>query len=408
MNLTRLLTVNSPSIADSAATRKPNTPHELFGGNFARVSGPARKTDPAQYCSTPLEISGNTEPVLGTNERHTKKPDRISATALLQRSVVDDFSTRKRRMSGVGLSLADSAKASVKDKLSSVERALTAPEPVPASQPATNADGTVKRKRGRPKKHEQVAKERTVTRKSLRIGDKPAAGPASKAVSALVTLPKPLSVLNFDQLLSPVESTSHNPGGSLDSAGSEKSNNAPLRLHQIAQVNTLSVLLQYVKEHSPRSRLNDTVNEELVLLEFKHNLFRLLEDLVQQHGAIHQLNRRLLEIQRTKNELRKQITDIRTRRSETASEIEQARQEHRAVEKKHRSLLEIVHSIENLKDLVNTGPANNARSETDLSRTVDLQLESFARLFDPEWGLQRRLKAVNAKLASMLQGKENR
>lgn len=302
------------------------------------------------------------------------------------------------------------AKIECSDSIETYDRFSPIKKPkIPTPEPTPNTDEPVKKRRGRPRKHEQVVREMKVTRKSLRISDKPELVQCAAVTVAPLTGPKPLKALDFNQLLSPSDTSdsSQSPGvptfNPLISEAAKLSASASnVSRGPGVHINTLSVLLEYIKEHSPRSKANEIVNEKVILEEYKNNLVRLVENLLATHTSIVDISAQISEAHRKKNEIRKKILKVKDAHSALSSETESVRQELEDSKKKHGEFMSLVQSLEELKKCVNDDdPA------ICLDSTVTTKLNTYNRVFDSQWGLKARLQSVNSSLVSMLHDLED-
>lgn len=281
------------------------------------------------------------------------------------------------------------------DKFSPIKR-KAAPEPESAG-----AEETVKRRRGRPKKTERVVKEKVVTRKSSRITDKPELALKSKASGSSVGGPKPLRVLNLDQLLSPSDTSdsSNSPIVATNPTEIEfkRFGITPLRLHYTQPLSALDVLLQFVKEHSPRPKVNDTINEEIILSEYKLNLLQALGELQGMHSCIFDISNDILDVQRKKNDTRRKILELQKKHTYIKDDIAEVRESLEKSTREYDEFMSLVGSFKQLQQAI-----SDDRFGTSLDACVQEDIESYLQLFDQQWGLAARLKSVNASLRAML------
>lgn len=272
-------------------------------------------------------------------------------------------------------------------------------------EPTDSVEETGKRRRGRPKKNESVPREMTVTRKSSRIVDK--IDTSSKNKSNTTTGAKPLRVMHFDQLLTPTDnSDSQQSSGNLPL--SDQSRNmtdaASIPQHQGNRrnrhglPNTLDVLIQFVKEHTAKPKINDTVNEAMILSEYRLHLISSLEHLRDLHLDIADISNDVYEVQRKKNEVRRKILEVKKEHATTLENIDGVKCEYDNILKSHREFMATVNSLQALKKAIDS---ETPQEDSELS-TNEL-LSVYSGLIDPEWGLASQLRSVNTKLSSMLE-----
>lgn len=265
-------------------------------------------------------------------------------------------------------------------------------------------DPTAKRKRGRPKRTDRVIKERLVTRKSLRIVEMPESSLRAKTIAASANV-KPLRILNIDQLLSPSDG-SESPQNTPEASAISSS---PSFRSKGTNINTLDVLLQYVKEHTPRPKQNDTVNEAAVLSEYKAHLVLSIEHLNSLHLDVFGLSHEISDVQRKKNEVRRRILEIKKKHDSVSSDILLAGKKYDAAKSLHTLFMNTITLMKDLQktvgeDLKTYGEEDKETNpENKFESSVHHKLEAFRDIFDSEWGLGARLHRINNSLRSMLQ-----
>lgn len=272
-------------------------------------------------------------------------------------------------------------------------------------EPTDSVDEVVKRRRGRPKKNERVPKEMTVTRKSSRIVDK--ADTSSIAKSNAAAGAKPLRVMHFDQLLTPTENTD-SPQSSRNLPFDEHNhqNTGEVSLHQRQGIrrnrnglpNTLDVLLQFVKETNAKPKMNDTVNEAMILSEYKLHLVSSLEHLRDLHLDILDISNEIYEVQRKKNEVRRKVLEIKKEHATTLESIDVVANEYDSILKTHLEFMDLVVSLQDLKKAIDS----ETPKETLEEQNTREMLNAYSKFVDPKWGFARRLRVVNTKISSML------
>lgn len=314
-----------------------------------------------------LSLVDNQQSTKGPRVRNSQSNDDIST--IMPSKLLDDFSPRKKQK----------VEAAKKDYKSTEV----------AAEPNT------KRKRGRPKKNEQVRKEVTIVRKSLRIIDKPETSSRLKTTTTIASSSKPLKVMNIDLLFNDAS----NPMEGLHALNAKKS--LTLGLSSIGRpvyLNTLDVLLQLVKEFSPKPKMNDIINESVTLSEYKLHLVELIKGLRQTQASVMDISNDIAEVQRKKNKMRSKIMDLKKQQIIVASKISSARSDFEKDQGNYLSFMASISSLERLKQAIETD-----KQETNFSSSVAEKLDHCARFYDSEWGFNARLKSANAILHSMLE-----
>lgn len=312
---------------------------------------------------------------------------------------ISSTKTTKEDMNGVRLN----EPLAQHDEFSPVKRQKVSV--VVKEEPNDSVEEIGKRRRGRPKKHERVPKEMTVTRKSSRIVDKVDMG--SKIKSNAVTGAKPLRVMHLDQLLTPTDnsdsqqSTCNLPLGDLSKHNIDAasiSHRQGDRRTRTGLPNTLDVLLQFVKEHNAKPKMNDTVNEAMILSEYRLHLISDLEHLRDLHLDIVDISNAIYEVQRKKNDVRRKVLEVKKEHAATLESIDGISGEYDRILKSHQEFMTTVTSLQDLKNAIKFG-----EPQESLSQSTKEMVGVYSRFTDPEWGLASRLRVVNTKISSMLE-----
>lgn len=345
--------------------------------------------------------------LIGSRKRRQSSETVESLSQKSSRSKVIDVGRASKTKAPEHIKLVDSIEAfQPQDKFSPIKKPKV---PTPEPTPGSSTDEPIKKRRGRPRKHEQVIREMKVTRKSLRISDKPDLAQRTPSTIVPSTGPKALKPLDLSQLLTPVDTSdsSQSPNfptfspltGEISKlSGSLFFNARSPGVH----INTLSVLLEYIKDYSPRPKANEIVNESVILEEYKTAYVKLVEDLLVTHSSIVDISAKISETHRKKNELRKKIIETKEALSVLSSETENVRQELDDFKSKHSDVMSLVQSLRNLQNSINHGDLPIC-----LSSTVLTKLDTYNRVFDSQWGLKARLESVNANLASIVRELEH-
>lgn len=260
-----------------------------------------------------------------------------------------------------------------------------------------------KRKRGRPRKGEQEKKEREVTRRSKRIVENPS---LKKSLVLEPTtqsqLPKPLRAIGLvPHVGHPPElaavSLSKKPNGkqkplTIDAERLHTSSTRDRRFN----LTTLDVLKQFVDEHGVKPASNDTINENVVLTEFKAHLMYHLNHLMDLHASIVDISHDIGDVQRRKNEMRRKILDLKKQHTAVGTELSKERKFYNDTKDEHSRFMLMVGSLNNLKASMSGGKCN-------LSEKVFSEIGDLAHIFDPKRGLASQLRIVNSELASLLE-----
>lgn len=273
-----------------------------------------------------------------------------------------------------------------------------------------NADSVVpeqpkKRKRGRPRKTETEKKEKVATRRSRRIVENPTLRKIHAQEPLLHSLgPKPLRTVGLTQF------------GHLDGIASEitllskgnKGKQKPLiidaeRLHTASSrdrrfnLTTLDVLRQFVDEYAPKGAKNEIVNEATVLNEFKAHLIYHIEHLMDLHASIRDISNDIADIQRRKNQVRRNMLELKQKHANVGSELTKTRKEYNDSKQEHSEFSSMIESLSKLKNAV-AGPQTQMGN---LSDKVMMDLDDVSRIYHPQHGLQMQLQRINARLAQM-------
>lgn len=268
----------------------------------------------------------------------------------------------------------------------------------------------VKRRRGRPRKSEQEKKEKVVTRRSRRIVENPALRKHHALEQpALMLVPKPLRAFGLVPGGHSQVITSSTPGTLLLTQkpnGKQKPLTIDAERLQTASsrdkrfnLTTLDVLRQFVDEHNPRATKNETLNEQVVLDEFKAHLLYHVRHLMDLHASIRDISHDIAEVQRRKNETRKNILELKRKHAEVGIEISKVRKEYSDDKQSHAEFMAMVGAFTDLKSAVTseTAPGPN------LSDKVNMELDNLTRIFDPREGIAVQLQAINAELTSIVE-----
>lgn len=265
-----------------------------------------------------------------------------------------------------------------------------------------------KRRRGRPRKNEQEKKEKVVTRRSRRIVENPTLWKHhSLEQPTLMLVPKPLRVTGLvpanmaggmnvgsatTLLLTQKPSGKHKPL-TIDAERLHTASSRDKRFN----LTTLDVLRQFVDEYMPRATRNDIINEQIVLNEFKAHLLYHVRHLMDLHASIRDISHDITEVQRRKNETRKNILELKRKHADIATELSKVRKDHTDDKHRYSQFQTMVSAFNQLKEAV------TFQGQTSLSDKVQMDLDDLGRIFDPRQGLAVQLQAINAELASMIE-----
>lgn len=265
-----------------------------------------------------------------------------------------------------------------------------------------------KRRRGRPRKSEQEKKELVVTRRSRRIVENPTLRKHhSQEQPTLMLVPKPLRVTGLVPGSGVVLTESSRSTLLLTQKPSGKQKPLTIdaeRLHTASSrdkrfnLTTLDVLRQFVDEHAPRATKNDIINEQIVMDEFKAHLLYHVHHLMDLHASIRDISHDIIEVQRRKNEVRKNILELKRKHGDIGIELTKVRKEYTDDKRNHGEFQSMVSAFNQLKAAV-----TSQGLATSLSDKVQMDLDDLGRIFDPRQGLAVQLRAINAELATMLE-----
>lgn len=265
--------------------------------------------------------------------------------------------------------------------------------------PKLESEEPQKRKRGRPRKAELDKKAKVVTRRSQRIVANPSLRKHHEEPAQLV--PKPLRALGFGT--APVNAVLLTKiGGS----GRQK----PLtinaeRLHTAStrdrrfNLTTLDVLRQFVDEHNPKGAKNEVVSENIVLSEFKAHLLYHIHHLMDLHASIKDISHDIADVQRRKNDMRRNIVDLKKQHAQVGTELNKLRKTYNDDKENHAKFKQMVGTLGSLKTAVSE-PENFS---ANLSDKVVLGLGNIARIFNPATGLREQFQVVNSALSQSLE-----
>lgn len=229
-------------------------------------------------------------------------------------------------------------------------------------------DELLKRKRGRPRKGQEVQRPRVVSRRLKRIESNPAV--SLRAVAQ----PKPLKYKWDEPAVAgqkPLAVAAHR-------LLSERSDGR-------FGLTTLDVLKQLVQDFAPAA------GGELALQEYRMHVLDLLTHLQDLHGALLDMARDVVRIQREKGELRGKIVNLRKQHALVVAECQ--RLAHRRAENRTRHA-EFAATADALERM--------GRGQGDLAQQTELKLRAYASLFGRRHGIHQQLAAVNDKLAQYL------
>lgn len=261
-----------------------------------------------------------------------------------------------------------------------------------------------KRKRGRPRKTEAEKKAAVITRRSKRIVENPSLRKHHAQEPMLNILgPKPLKAMGlafggFD----------HSPSEALLLSKRASGKQKPLtidaeRLHTSSSrdkrfnLNTLDVLRQFVAEHNPKGNKNEIINENVVLDEFKAHLIYHIDHLMDLHASVRDISNDIAEAQRRKNQIRRNILELKQKHALVGSHLNKARKEYNDSRLEHNEFLSMAQSLNELKAAV----ADPHHSQSNLNDKVLMDLDDVSRICHQKHGLQKQLQRVNTKLAQM-------
>lgn len=258
-----------------------------------------------------------------------------------------------------------------------------------------------KRKRGRPRKAEREKQVKKVTRRSQRIVANPSFG---KLDDILLSAPKPLRAIGL------VHTPVHVPNAVLLTKSTATGRQKPLtinaeRLHTAStrdrrfNLTTLDVLRQFVDEHLPKGMKNDSVNENIVLSEFKAHLLYHIHHLMDLHASVRDISHDIADVQRRKNEMRRSILELRKQHALVGTELNKLRKTYRDDKDRHADFKQMVDSFGVLKDAV----TEDDKFKTNLSDKVLLRLGDVSKVFHPTHGLRAQLLEVNSELSAMVE-----
>lgn len=265
-----------------------------------------------------------------------------------------------------------------------------------------------KRRRGRPRKSEQEKKELVVTRRSRRIVENPTLRKHhSLEQPTLMLVPKPLRVTGLVPGSGVVLTESSRSTILLTQKPSGKQKPLTIdaeRLHTASSrdkrfnLTTLDVLRQFVDEYAPRATKNDIINEQIVMDEFKAHLLYHVRHLTDLHASIRDISHDIIEVQRRKNEVRKNILELKRKHGEIGIELTKVRKEYTDDKRNHGEFQSMVSAFNQLKAAV-----TSQWLTTSLSDKVQMDLDDLGRIFDPRQGLAVQLRAINTELAARLE-----
>lgn len=280
--------------------------------------------------------------------------------------------------------------------------------PVEGIKKEESVEPPAKRRRGRPRKNEKEKKEKVVTRRSKRIVENPTLWKHhSLEQPTLMLVPKPLRVTGLvpanmagglsvssssTLLLTQKPSGKHKPL-TIDAERLHTSSSRDKRFN----LTTLDVLRQFVDEYMPRATRNDIVSEQVVLDEFKAHLLYHVRHLMDLHASIRDISHDITEVQRRKNETRKNILELKRKHADIATELSKVRKDHTDDKHRYSQFQTMVSAFNQLKAAV------SFQGQTSLSDAVHMDLDDLGRIFDPRQGLAVQLQAINAELASMIE-----
>lgn len=270
---------------------------------------------------------------------------------------------------------------------------------------AQTEEPPVKRKRGRPRKSESEKKATIVTRRSRRIVENPNLRKHQAQEPMLNILgPRPLKAAGY----SPFDGlgTASSEVMLLSKRGNGKQKPLTIdaeRLHTFSSrdkrfnLNTLDVLRQFVREHNPRGAKNEIINEHAVLDEFKAHLLYHVEHLMDLHASVRDISNDIAEVQRRKNQMRRNILELKQKHAIVGSDLNKARKEYTDSRLKHEEFLSMVLSFNELNAAV-TKPQGD---QSNLSEKIMMDLDDAYRICHTKQGLQKQLQRVNTALAQL-------
>lgn len=264
-----------------------------------------------------------------------------------------------------------------------------------------------KRRRGRPRKSEAEKKEKVVTRRSRRIVENPTLRKHHILEQpALMLVPKPLRAIG---LIPGASTPATRTAGALLLTQKPNGKQKPLvidaeRFHTASSrdkrfnLTTLDVLGKFIEEHNPRATKNDIINEQVVLDEFKAHLLYYVRHLMDLHASIRDISHDIAEVQRRKNETRRNILELKKKHADVATDLSKVRKEYTDDKQGHAEFMAMVGEFTSLKAAV-TSPSVPS---TNLSNKVSMDLDNYARIADPRGGVAVQLRAINGELAAMV------
>lgn len=315
-----------------------------------------------------------------------------------EKSFADPSPEFDRENSYFGQDVFDSNAADVESKTSSPKAETSELVAQPQEPPA-------KRKRGRPRKTEAEKKTTVITRRSKRIVENPSLRKHHAQEPMLNILgPKPLKAAGLTHF-GGVDNT---PSEALLLSKRANGKQKPLtidaeRLHTSSSrdkrfnLNTLDVLRLFVAEHTPKGTKNEIINESVVLDEFKAHLIYHIEHLMDLHASVRDISNDIAEAQRRKNQIRRNILELKQKHALVGSNLNKARKEYNDSRLEHDEFLSMVQSFNELKSAVN----EPQHCQPNLSEKIFMDLDDVSRICHTKHGLQKQLQRVNTALAQM-------
>lgn len=177
-----------------------------------------------------------------------------------------------------------------------------------------------------------------------------------------------------------------------------------------SKVNTLDVIKHLIKDFEPDDDDDDhnqleqgedldngdiAINSSMVQKEFKTHLMDHFKHLADVHGSIDDLIFEINSIEKQKQELRKGLFQLRAHHSQVGNDLNKLRDDYQTSRQGYDKFNELISNIDQIKNGLNK---DNNINQYDLLKSIDNEILTMGKLFNPTHGLNQQLIDINSRL----------
>lgn len=159
------------------------------------------------------------------------------------------------------------------------------------------------------------------------------------------------------------------------------------------RVNTLDVLKHLVANFEPGIVEASGINAAIVQSEFKTHLMDHLKHLVDIHGSVDDLTHEISSVQKQKEEIRRSVFELRADHSHVGNELNKLRASFQSSKDNYEKFNTLMNEINDIKQGMKQ--RDNHQNKGDIIRSIDREIQTMSKLFNPTTGLNNRLIEVN-------------